>query len=174
MACENLLTKISDEVWSFVILEKCFKIFDAEDLKELLHEGVLETLDLIQLVLIELGPDLDTVVELDRGVRFGRDESNTVDFLSAIFGLAQEVVDQPLVDFLVGGLGAVDLEDKPGTLGVVGVFPGGLDAVAEVIDGVDLPLFAVNFIAKSGQEYLGQMLRPPCGSSTTKKLAGDW
>ena len=74
----------------------------------------------------------------------------------------------------MGRLGVVDLEDEPGTLGVVGVFPGGLDAVSEVIDGVDLPLFAVNFIAKSGQEYLGQMLRPHWGSSTTKKLAGDW
>lgn len=46
MSFENLLTKISDEVGrSIVILEKCFKIFNAEHLQELLHEGVLETLD---------------------------------------------------------------------------------------------------------------------------------
>lgn len=162
MSFENLLTKISDEVGrSIVILEKCFKIFNAEHLQELLHEGVLETLDFFQLVFVKLGPDLDSIMESDGGIGLGGDEANPVDFFSTVFRLSQEIVDQPFVDVLVLSLSVVNLENQASPRSVVLVFPGGLDAISEKINRIDLPLFAINFIAKLEQSYVGQMLRPP-------------
>ena len=70
-------------------------------------------------------------------------------------------------------LGIIDLEDESSTFGIIWIFPSRFDSISEKIDRINFPFLSINLIAKLGEKYVGQMLWPPYGLSTTKKLFKD-
>ena len=132
---------------SFVILEKWLKVFDRKLLYEIRNKSVLKTLHFFELTFIELGPNFNSVMQLDWSLRLWGNKANPIDFFSAIFGFTQKVKNKPMVNLFVQCLLFVYLEDQPASFGVTFVLPSGLNPISEIINSSDLSLFAINIIS---------------------------
>ena len=142
---------------SFVVLEVGLEVFELELLVEGVHELLLEVLGPVQVPFPERHPDFHSEVEQQGRVEPRRDEPDPVHLLALRVVLAQEVEDQPLVDFFVVLVLAVDLENEPASHSILGVLPSRRDAVTEVVNGVDLAELPVDQVAE-----LSRVLPAPC------------
>lgn len=91
--------------------------------------------DGLGIILIEIDPNFNPVAE--RIGDLGRDESEAIQLLTLLKGLANELKGERLVDLLLIGLTLGHLEDEPPSLLVLFILPSRLDALPEKLDGVD-------------------------------------
>lgn len=112
-------------------------------LEEVGEQG-LEVLQELHVGVSEVYPDFDSVEGL---TVLGRDEAEAVDVLAVSEVLAEEVEDEVGVELVLVVLRAVDGEDEAAALLVLRVFPLGLDALLEVLDGVDATPLVLDEVA---------------------------
>lgn len=83
---------------------------------------------------IEVYPDLHPIESLH--VLWG-DEAEAIDVLREIEVLSHQIEDEIGVDFILVGLVLAHGEDESSSILIAGILPLGLDALLEVLDGVD-------------------------------------
>ena len=155
---------------SLVIFEKCLEVLHRELIEKLNNEGLLETFYLLELILVKFCPYLYSVMTLNRNHGFGRNESDTVDFLGTVLAFPQKIEDQPLIDFLLFFFLSVDLKDKPTSRSIFFVLPSGLDSIPEVVNCIHFSLFPIDCKTRYWVAYIGQEFFPSSWLSLTKKL----
>lgn len=104
---------------------------------ETLEQGRQQSLEMgqhLRVLTIEVHPDLHSVESLHV---LGGDEPEPVDVLRKIEVFPQQIKDKISVDFVLVGLFLADGEHEASSLLIAWVFPLGLDALLEVLDGVD-------------------------------------
>jgi hypothetical protein len=105
----------------------------------------------VHVLVVEVDPDFDAVVGL--GV-LGGDEAEAVDAFGVVEVLAEEVEDEVGVDVVFVLLVLVDGEDEAAAVLVLGVLPLGLDALLEILDGVDPAVLVADEEAAWGEAYV--------------------
>lgn len=118
------------------VVEELHRLRVEVQLLEEVGEQLLVELEQVERVGVEVDPDLDPVVGL---AILRRNEAEPADVLAVGEVLAQQEEDQLLVELVLVLLRLGDGEDEPPASRVAGVLPLGLDALLEVLDGVDLP-----------------------------------
>jgi hypothetical protein len=98
----------------------------------------------LSIILIEVHPDLNPIEGL-RVLR--RDESESINMLGIIEIFTHKVEDQIGIDFILIFLVLVDWENKSASLLVPGVFPLGLNAFLEILEGVHSSPFVLHQIS---------------------------
>jgi hypothetical protein len=83
-------------------------------------------------------------------------EPDAIDVPNTTLGLAQEVEDEPFIDLLVVLDGLIDLEDEPTPVLIAGILPGGIDALPEIIDGIDVVVLVID----TESTIMNSILRP--------------
>jgi hypothetical protein len=91
-------------------------------------------------------------MEFDWRVGSVWNKTDTIDILGTTLGFAQKVEYEPLVDFLVLLDVLIDLEDEPASEFVVGVLPGGIDALPEIVNSTDIASFSLDLVTRIGSK----------------------